>query len=85
MYRVMLYCELFYLPLNLDDIDSMDEEPDTISKIQKKRHALLTEYSTPDLLEMRAVVTFLHELIGEVLDADDFDRWSFLLPRQPVY
>jgi hypothetical protein len=70
----MLYCELFYLPLNLDDIDSMEDEPGLLEKIEEARHAMLSEYPTPHLLEIRAVVAFLHELIGEVLDEDDFER-----------
>ncbi|KAJ6555350.1 hypothetical protein DFH09DRAFT_1165238 [Mycena vulgaris] len=74
MYRVMLYCELFYLPLNLDDIDSMEDEPEELEKIQKARHAMLNEYTTSELLEIRAVVAFLHELIGEVVDEGDADR-----------
>ncbi|KAJ7469932.1 hypothetical protein B0H11DRAFT_2042835 [Mycena galericulata] len=74
MYRIMLYCELFYLPLNLDDIDSMEDEPEELETIQKARHALLNEYPTPELLELRAVVAFLHELIGEVVDQEDYDR-----------
>ncbi|KAJ7450359.1 hypothetical protein FB451DRAFT_1146309 [Mycena latifolia] len=74
MYRVMLYCELFYLPLNLDDIDSLEDEPEELEKIQKARRALLNEYPTPELLEIRAAVAFLHELIEEVLDDGDFDR-----------
>ncbi|KAJ7181536.1 hypothetical protein C8R43DRAFT_969476 [Mycena crocata] len=76
MYRVMLYCELFYLPLNLDDIDAMEEEPDAIVKIVRGRHAFLNEYATDEhLLEMRAIIAFLYELIQEVIeDADDFER-----------
>ncbi|KAJ7098583.1 hypothetical protein B0H15DRAFT_821305 [Mycena belliarum] len=75
MYRIMLYCEVFYLPLNLDDIDSMEDEEDDIEKIQKARQKMLEEYSTAELLEIRDAVDFLHELIKEVLDDDDdFDR-----------
>ncbi|KAJ7660593.1 hypothetical protein B0H17DRAFT_1094960, partial [Mycena rosella] len=75
MYRVMLYCELFYLPLNLDDIDSMEEEPKTLEKIQNGRHAMLNEYPTAELLEIRAVVAFLHELIEVALTGEEeFER-----------
>ncbi|KAJ6464546.1 hypothetical protein C8R45DRAFT_1024371, partial [Mycena sanguinolenta] len=75
MYRVMLYCELFYLPLTLDDIDAMeDHEPGVLTKIHTSRHAMLDEYSTPHLLEIRAVVAFLHEMIAEVLDGEEFER-----------
>ncbi|KAF7337217.1 hypothetical protein MSAN_02274100 [Mycena sanguinolenta] len=75
MYRVMLYCELFYLPLNLDDIDAMeDNEPGVLAKIQNSRLAMLDEYSTSHLLEIRAVVEFLHEMIAEVLDDEEFER-----------
>ncbi|KAJ7617916.1 hypothetical protein FB45DRAFT_216178 [Roridomyces roridus] len=74
MYRVMLYCELFYLPLNLDDIDSMEDEPDTLEQIQTGRRAMLDEYATSELLELRAVVAFLHQLIGEVVDRQSYDR-----------
>ncbi|KAJ7922277.1 hypothetical protein B0H13DRAFT_1983273 [Mycena leptocephala] len=45
-----------------------------LEKIEEARHAMLSEYPTPQLLEIRAAVAFLHELIGEVLDEDDFDR-----------
>ncbi|KAJ7093792.1 hypothetical protein C8R44DRAFT_890691 [Mycena epipterygia] len=71
MYRIMLYCELFYLPLNLDDIDSMESETHTLPNIQRERHAMLNEYPTAELLEIRAVVAFLHGLIGEVTNNDD--------------
>ncbi|KAJ7792355.1 hypothetical protein B0H14DRAFT_2931545 [Mycena olivaceomarginata] len=75
MYRVMLYCELFYLPLNLDDIDAMEfNEPGVLEKIAKKRHAMLDEYPTSDLLEIRAVVEFLHGMISSVLDSESFER-----------
>lgn len=78
MYRVMLYCELFYLPLNLDDIDAMEfNEPGVLKKIAKKRHAMLDEYPTSDLLEIRAVVEFLHGMISSVLDSESFERVSF--------
>ncbi|KAJ7726326.1 hypothetical protein DFH07DRAFT_852854 [Mycena maculata] len=73
MYRIMLYCELFYLPINLDDIDSMEDDP-ALLKIWDQRHALLSDFPMPELLEMRAVVAFLHDLIGEGLDADDYDH-----------
>ncbi|KAJ6560102.1 hypothetical protein B0H19DRAFT_1146502 [Mycena capillaripes] len=74
MYRVMLYCELFYLPLNLDDIDSMEDDDGVLDKIQKARHTMLNEYSTSELLEINAVVAFLRELISEAVDDDDFER-----------
>ncbi|KAF7352190.1 hypothetical protein MVEN_01182300 [Mycena venus] len=75
MYRVMLYCELFYLPLNLDDIDAMeDNEPGVLDKIQEARHGMLNEYSTPDLFEVLAVVEFLNVIISEVVDEEDFER-----------
>jgi hypothetical protein len=78
MYRVMLYCELFYLPLNLDDIDAMEfNEPGVLEKIAKKRHAMLDEYPTSDLLEIRAVLEFLHGMISSVLDSESFERVSF--------
>lgn len=84
MYRVLLYCELFYLPLNLDDIDAMEDEPEELEKIQKGRHAMLDAYATLELFEIRAVVAFLHEIIGEVLEEDDHDRVSFLHPTKSV-
>ncbi|KAK7013109.1 hypothetical protein R3P38DRAFT_3008450 [Favolaschia claudopus] len=72
LYRIMLYCELFYLPLNLDDIDAMeDNEPGILAKIKKARLRMLDEYSTPHLLEIRAVVEFLEGLIREVLDGEE--------------
>ncbi|KAJ7721890.1 hypothetical protein B0H16DRAFT_1473640 [Mycena metata] len=74
MYRIMLYCELFYLPLNLDDIDSMEDDPGVLDKIKEARQAMLAEYSLPHQAEILAVVTFLHELIGDVLDGDDAER-----------
>ncbi|KAJ7187601.1 hypothetical protein GGX14DRAFT_485414 [Mycena pura] len=74
MYRVMLYCTLFYLPLNLDDIDSMEDEPGVLDRIKKARRAHLDEYVSQELFELRAAGAFLHELIKDVLDADDFDR-----------
>ncbi|KAJ7433289.1 hypothetical protein B0H11DRAFT_2259560 [Mycena galericulata] len=74
MYRVMLYCKLFYLPLNLEDIASMEDVPDELDQMLEARHSMLNEYSTPELLEIRAVVAFLHELIREVLDQGDYDR-----------
>ncbi|KAJ7469956.1 hypothetical protein B0H11DRAFT_2435097 [Mycena galericulata] len=74
MYRVMLYCKLFYLPLNLEDIASMEDVPDELDQMIEARHSMLNEYSTPELLEIRAVVAFLHELIREILDQGDYDR-----------
>ncbi|KAJ7715012.1 hypothetical protein DFH07DRAFT_1015424, partial [Mycena maculata] len=69
MYRIMLYCELFYLPVNIDDIDSMAGQP-ALQRIWGKRYALLSGLPTQELLEMRAVVAFLHELIAGVPDAE---------------
>ncbi|KAJ7660591.1 hypothetical protein B0H17DRAFT_330811 [Mycena rosella] len=73
MYRVMLYCQLFYWPLNLDDIDSMEDDLEALEKIQKGRYTMLNQYSTAELLEIRAVVAFLHELIKVVLGNKLFD------------
>ncbi|KAJ7167846.1 hypothetical protein C8R46DRAFT_1094322 [Mycena filopes] len=80
MYRIMLYCELFYLPLNLDDIDSMEDEPGVLEKIKEGRQVMLERYTLPHQAEISAVVTFLHELIGEVLDGDDVERTFILAP-----
>ncbi|KAJ7034190.1 hypothetical protein C8F04DRAFT_1183476 [Mycena alexandri] len=74
MYRIMLYCELFYLPLNLDDIDSMEDDPGVLDKIKEARQAVLEEYSLPHQAEIFAVVNFLHELIRDVLDGDEVER-----------
>ncbi|KAJ6458328.1 hypothetical protein C8R47DRAFT_1328257 [Mycena vitilis] len=82
MYRIMTFCALFYLPLNLDDIDSMADEDGTIDAILDARHAHLDAFPTDELLQLRAVVAFLHELIGEVLDdEEDAERASNLLFR----
>ncbi|KAJ6517946.1 hypothetical protein C8R47DRAFT_1231619 [Mycena vitilis] len=82
MYRIMTFCARFYLPLNLDDIDSMADEDGTIDAILDARHAHLDAFPTDELLQLRAVVAFLHELIGEVLDdEEDAERGSNLLFR----
>ncbi|KAF7300342.1 hypothetical protein HMN09_00917500 [Mycena chlorophos] len=78
VYRVMLFCELFYLPLNLDDIDSMeDNEPGVLTRMRADRAAHLRDsrYTTPELFEMRSVIDFLYDLIRDSLStADEFDR-----------
>ncbi|KAJ6555352.1 hypothetical protein DFH09DRAFT_1492595 [Mycena vulgaris] len=51
-----------------------EDEPEELEEIQKARHAMLNECTTPELLEIRAVVAFLHELIGEAVDEGDTDR-----------
>ncbi|KAJ7055887.1 hypothetical protein C8F01DRAFT_1158068 [Mycena amicta] len=74
LYRIMLFCELFYLPLNLDDIDSMeDNEPGILAKIRSSRAAHLRDsgYTTPELFEIRSVVDFLYELINDCIGRPD--------------
>ncbi|KAF7292595.1 hypothetical protein MIND_01157300 [Mycena indigotica] len=75
-YRVMLFCELFYLPLNLDDIDSMeDNEPGIIAKIHTARLAHLRDYTASDLFAIHSVVDLMYLLINDVLsDPADFSR-----------
>ncbi|KAJ7732965.1 hypothetical protein B0H16DRAFT_1580204 [Mycena metata] len=82
MYRIMLYCALFYLPLDLDDIDSMEDEPGVLDKIKHARKAMLAEYPLAHQAEVFAVVAFLHELIAEVLygDSDGAGRTFILAP-----
>ncbi|KAJ7051689.1 hypothetical protein C8F01DRAFT_1376560 [Mycena amicta] len=80
LYRIMLFCELFYLPLNLDDIDSMeDNEPGILAKIRSSRAAHFRDsgYTTPELFEIRSVVDFLYELINDCIgrpDPSELDR-----------
>ncbi|KAJ7613619.1 hypothetical protein DFH06DRAFT_144265 [Mycena polygramma] len=82
MYRTMTFCARFYLPLNLDDIDTMADEDGTLDAILDARHAHLNEFPANELLQLRAVVAFLHELIGEVVDDEgDSERASSLLFR----
>ncbi|KAJ7663165.1 hypothetical protein DFH06DRAFT_1296040 [Mycena polygramma] len=71
LYRTMTFCTLFYLPLNLDDIDAMADEDGTIPKILDARYAHLDEFPADELMQLRAVVAFLHELIAEVLDDEE--------------
>ncbi|KAJ6451093.1 hypothetical protein C8R47DRAFT_1329776 [Mycena vitilis] len=56
----------------------------TIAAILDARYAHLNAFPTDELLHLRAVVAFLHELIGEALDDDDdgdAERASSLLFR----
>ncbi|KAJ7083451.1 hypothetical protein C8R44DRAFT_54020 [Mycena epipterygia] len=66
MYRVMIYCKLFYHPLMIDDTDALVSDPDEVAAIQRGRQAMLNEYPTPELLEIRTVVDFLLDLIYDV-------------------
>ncbi|KAJ7605430.1 hypothetical protein DFH06DRAFT_1487214 [Mycena polygramma] len=85
VYRTMAFCARFYLPLNLDDIDAMADEDGTIDTILDARHAHLDGFLTPELLQLRAVVAFLHELIGEVVDeGGDEERASSLTLFRPL-
>ncbi|KAJ7262633.1 hypothetical protein C8J57DRAFT_1071235 [Mycena rebaudengoi] len=72
MYRIMIYCPLFCLPLNLDDTDSLSEEPEELEKIQRKRYAMLNEFPTKELFELSSVVTFLKEVLLGVLPPEQY-------------
>ncbi|CAK5278973.1 unnamed protein product [Mycena citricolor] len=72
VYRIMLYREVFYLPVNLDDIDAMEEEPAFLDRTRKERHDFLAAYTTSDLLDMRAVHAFMYDIIRDVV-AEEHD------------
>ncbi|KAJ7249630.1 hypothetical protein C8J57DRAFT_1356323 [Mycena rebaudengoi] len=79
MYRVMLYCELFYYPLMIDDTDAYEKDDPEIVKIYRDRSAMLNEYPTSELLEIRTVVAFLHDLIWDVEEAEGYEEPEHLL------
>ncbi|KAJ6585996.1 hypothetical protein B0H19DRAFT_1250739 [Mycena capillaripes] len=79
MYRIMLYCELFYYPLMIDDTDAYEKDDPEIVKIYRDRSAMLNEYPTPELLEIRTVVAFLHDLIWDVEEAEGYKEPEHLL------
>ncbi|KAJ7723715.1 hypothetical protein B0H14DRAFT_3519869 [Mycena olivaceomarginata] len=79
MYRVMLYCELFYYPLMIDDTDAYEKDDPEIVKIYRDRSAMLNEYPTPELLEIRTIVAFLHDLICDIEEAEGHEELECLL------
>ncbi|KAJ7723712.1 hypothetical protein B0H14DRAFT_3519866 [Mycena olivaceomarginata] len=79
IYRVMLYCELFYYPLMIDDTDAYEKDDPEIVKIYRDRSAMLNEYPTPELLEICTIVAFLHDLICDVEEAEGHEELECLL------
>ncbi|KAK7013098.1 hypothetical protein R3P38DRAFT_3581934 [Favolaschia claudopus] len=75
MYRIMLYCDVFSMP---DDEDSVIElEENERDEIVSRRTAMLDKYSTNELVELNATLTFLRSVAlgsgGEDGDFDDDD------------
>ncbi|KAJ7818978.1 hypothetical protein B0H14DRAFT_1361135 [Mycena olivaceomarginata] len=74
IHRIMLYCAVFRLP---DDEDQLhDVEEYQRDKIEAQRIAMLSEYSTQDLFELNGAVVFLRALAYESTgnDQDDDDE-----------
>lgn len=54
----------------IDDTDAYEKDDPEIIKIYRDRSAMLNEYPTPELLEIRTVVAFLHDLIWDVVEGE---------------
>ncbi|KAJ7605429.1 hypothetical protein DFH06DRAFT_1487212 [Mycena polygramma] len=87
VYRTMAFCKARFdlRSTSMTDIDAMADEDGTIDTILDARHAHLDGFPTPELLQLRAVVAFLHELIGEVVDeGEDEEGASSLALFRPL-
>ncbi|KAJ7034192.1 hypothetical protein C8F04DRAFT_1234442 [Mycena alexandri] len=82
VYRIMLYCEVFHMP---DDEDQVRELQETRhDEIVAQRVAMSNKYSTTELFELNSVLVFLRTITmecgGDYLeDEDDFQEPTDIL------
>ncbi|KAJ7681985.1 hypothetical protein DFH06DRAFT_1159929 [Mycena polygramma] len=83
MYRIMLYCAVFSMPDDEDQVNDFEEN--YRSEIEAQRAAMLREYPTRELLELNGALVFLraiaHEAGPDYIDdeEDDFRVGSDIL------
>ncbi|KAJ6455212.1 hypothetical protein C8R45DRAFT_1036856 [Mycena sanguinolenta] len=63
VYRIMFYCKLFN-----GDVDDREED---VQLVRRQRTAVLSQYSTDELLQLYAVVQFMRGICEEVCDQND--------------
>jgi len=73
MYRIMLYCEVFYTEQYTKWVF---RDPDDLSKVQHARRNFLARFSTDELLQIYSTSLFLVELIGWTGAARNLTRIS---------
>ncbi|KAJ6560099.1 hypothetical protein B0H19DRAFT_1146496 [Mycena capillaripes] len=73
MYRIMLYCDVFRMPDDEDQVIDLEENQHI--EIETRRVVMLSEYSTQELFELSAALVFLraiaYEVSGDHIEEDD--------------